>query len=237
MSRISRIAIKARNARMREIRRRELFFLLLLAMTVVLSGILTLLAKQNPYFSVDLALTRAIQQFGPLWFEILMYWITVLGNALPGIFLVIVTGLIFLYKKRGRDAFFLISSALGAVLISDIVKLLVARPRPSPTLIVEVAQNLHTYSFPSGHVLFFVGFFGFLLFLTYSFLRKSLVKKLLLLLFSSLILLVGLSRIYLGAHWFSDVIGAYLFGFLWLTVIIVLYNKQWLLPYGKKEHA
>jgi undecaprenyl-diphosphatase len=67
-------------------------------------------------------------------------------------------------------------------------------------------------------------FFGFLTFLGYTLLKKSPWRSVLLGLFALFIVLMGLSRIYLGHHWFSDVMGAYLFGSLWLAGTIRFYR-------------
>jgi undecaprenyl-diphosphatase len=113
-------------------------------------------------------------------------------------------------------------------LINVLVKGLIQRPRPSIDL-VHVLGILDSYSFPSGHVMFYVGFFGFLWFLAYTVLKRSWRRTLLLIVFGTLIALVGISRIYLGQHWASDVLGAYILGGLTLAVILQLYR------WGKKR--
>jgi undecaprenyl-diphosphatase len=87
-----------------------------------------------------------------------------------------------------------------------------------------VIEVLTSYSFPSGHVMFYTGFFGFIWFLAFTLLKPSLTRNLLLIFFGSLVLLVGASRIYRGEHWASDVLGAYLLASLTLVVIIQIYR-------------
>ena len=85
-------------------------------------------------------------------------------------------------------------------------------------------QQLTDSSFPSGHVLMYTAFFGFLMFLGYTLLKPSIARAVMLVILGSLVALVGLSRIYLGDHWASDVTGAYLLGSLWLAMSIALYR-------------
>ncbi len=89
---------------------------------------------------------------------------------------------------------------------------------------MDVLQELASYSFPSGHVMLYTAFFGFLTFLSFSLLKPSWKRRLLTLFFLSLVFLVGPSRIYLGQHWASDVFAGYLLGSLWLLLAIQLYR-------------
>jgi len=72
--------------------------------------------------------------------------------------------------------------------------------------------------------MFYLGFLGFIGFLVFSLLKPSLKRSLLLVLFGGLILLIGVSRIYLGEHWASDVLGSYLLGSLTLVATIQFYR-------------
>lgn len=204
--------------------KRRILFQYTMLLLVLLFSLLTILAKQHPYFPFDLTISRTIQAIDNSLFDRFMYSVTFLGDATPGIILtLLLVGMLFLLKRR-IEAAFLFGSAVGAQILSDLFKFLVARPRPDPTLL-ETIQSLHTYSFPSGHVLFYIGFFGFLLFLTYTLLPKGHIRHLLLFLETLLLFSVGLSRMYVGAHWFSDVLGSYLLGFLWLIFVVFLFNK------------
>jgi undecaprenyl-diphosphatase len=89
---------------------------------------------------------------------------------------------------------------------------------------VHVIRELSTSSFPSGHVLTTTTLCGFLAFLCYTLLKKSWERTALVTCCVLLVGLMGLSRIHQGHHWFSDVVGAYLLGSLWLVLAIRVYR-------------
>lgn len=172
----------------------------------------------------DLDITRFIQSIDIPGLAQFLTFITWMGNYYQAVFsFIIVTGALFIYGYR-KISLMLSLSTLGAVAISETLKIIVSRPRPDPSLINQVEIFTKHDSFPSGHVLFFMGFYGYLLFETTK-LKKSHVKNLLKSILLGLIILVGISRIYLGSHWFSDVIGAYLIGIVWLYIIVLISNK------------
>jgi undecaprenyl-diphosphatase len=186
--------------------------------------ILALLASTHAYFSIDLAITQNLQTYQAAWFRQLMRGISWPGYTWQS--LLIVSGLALALVKLGfqREAFTGCAAAFGSGLLNTLVKLAIQRPRPSTDL-VEVARQLSSYSFPSGHVMFYTAFFGFFLFLAYSRLKNSWLRATLILLFGGLVVLVGPSRIYLGEHWASDVLGAYLLGSLVLLGAIQAYQR------------
>ncbi len=204
--------------------RRSFIFRVSLIIIAVLFGVLTFFAKQNPYFSIDLTITKAIQSVNYIWFDLLMRIITQLGNPITGSLISGVVVAYLLIKKLYKEGLILLVSVIGGYLISEVFKNLVSRARPDPTLIHQIGSFIRTDSFPSGHVMFYISFFGLLLFLAFTHLSKNLYRNLAIIFFLTLIILIGPSRIYVGAHWFSDVLGAYLIGSLWLTVVISLYN-------------
>lgn len=114
-------------------------------------------------------------------------------------------------------------AALFSTGVNLLVKDLVQRPRPTSGA-VNVSATLNSYSFPSGHVMYYLVFFGFIGFLAFSLLKPSLKRNLLLVFISGLVALIGVSRIELGQHWASDVLGAYLLGSLTLIIIIQFYR-------------
>ena len=195
-----------------------IFFAALLAYAA-----LALLAHRYVYFEWDLSLEQRIQSVTLPGFETLMTAVSLLGSGWLAWLLVITTGLLLIKAGlRNEGLVTLVGIGLGR-LVNMLLKLLIGRPRPSDTL-VHVAGKFHYESFPSGHVTFFVEFFGFLFFLTYVLLKPGWLRRGLLVLLGLLVALVGLSRVYLGAHWPSDVAGAYLAGGIWLMLMIEVYR-------------
>jgi len=94
--------------------------------------------------------------------------------------------------------------------------MLFGRPRPTEYRIIDESG----YSFPSGHSMVSMAFYGFLIYLVYKKVENKYVKWLLCTLLSILILLIGVSRIYLGVHYASDVIGGFCFSIVYLIVFV-----------------
>jgi len=118
--------------------------------------------------------------------------------------------------RRHCVALLLVVVAMGAALI---IKELVGRPRPSAEL-VAVWGSYGGESFPSGHALGSVLLLGYLLYAAPSVVKSLAVVNGFRVFLVLLILAIGLSRVYLGAHWPSDVLGGYLYGGLLLWLVI-----------------
>ena len=187
--------------------------------------VLTVLVKQYDYFGLDLTVTQFIQSIDQPGFDFLMRTVSTTGNMMFTSVVLVICALTLLIIKKIKASTMLIVSTGGVGMISELVKWLIARPRPSALLIHQIGLYPKSDSFPSGHVLLATGLYGFLLYLTYTQLKQQLTLRVVLLVVVSLpLVLMGLSRIYLGAHWVSDVIGAYLLGYIWLFVVIHIYN-------------
>jgi undecaprenyl-diphosphatase len=195
---------------------------------IVVFGALALLAHTTPYFHIDIAITHTLQALRSPGLDALMQAISWPGYNPQLILLIgIVAGLVYAFRLRW-EAIMIGLSASSAQLLSDLLKAIIRRPRP-PADLVYAFETLSDFGFPSGHVMFYLGFFGFLGFLSYRLLEPSWTRVLLFLIFGTLIGLVGLSRLYLGVHWASDIVGAYLIGSLVLALAIQLY--YWGIPH------
>jgi membrane-associated phospholipid phosphatase len=211
--------VAARKVAARKLSRAEVSYAVALAVFAVLA----LFAHAYAYFNWDLATTRALQTHaGLLTF---MRAVSAFGDSWHGWALAAFALVAFLARGRRTEAAALLVSVAGGELINRVVKWMVGRPRPVPAL-VHVSGDWARESFPSGHVTFYVCLFGFLFFVAYGLLhRGTLVRRVCLALCMLPVLLIGCSRIYLGAHWASDVLGAYLLSGVWLAFSLHLYRR------------
>ena len=200
-------------------RRICLFLLLLLTCSITLS----LAASALAYFSFDLEVTRVVQGVQNPAFAAVMQGVSMLGDGWIPVILTVAVTAVFVMLRRWLEAMCILAT-LSSVLLAVLVKIMVARPRP-PTFIIDPVDFFlfaNQFSFPSGHVLFFMVFFGFLATLAlFSFSGWN--RAAVIAICCSMILLIGPSRIYMGAHWASDVIGSYLLGTLLLCILITGY--------------
>ena len=191
-------------------------------------AILAIFAYLDPYFSWDLRFSTAFNwnSFAPPGLFPLLHFMSIFGNSFTPYAMTVVMVIIFLVFRRRSEAAGLTMSVLGSAIINSTLKLLISRPRPAVSALVPVYRNTATQSFPSGHVTFYVCFFGFLFFVAFALLpRGSALRRLALTITAVPVLLVGLSRIYLGAHWPSDTLGAYLWSGVWLAFSLEMYRR------------
>ena len=204
-------------------RRRAALFEVYVIVATVAFIVLALAARFIPYFPIDVTITQAVQGIDSVAFDRAMHAISWIGffpqSLISGLAL---CAIIFAVGLRWEAVATLIAAC--SVFVAESIKLVVSRPRPSIDL-VEVIRELASTSFPSGHVMTTTAICGFLAFLSYTLLKRSWERDALIVVFAALIGLMGVSRIHQGHHWFSDVVGAYLLGSLWLLLVIEIYRR------------
>ena len=129
----------------------------------------------------------------------------------------------FVMGLRTEALFQLLAWGTGG--ISTLVKAFVRRPRPLPEQVRVVLAPLGGSSFPSGHVLTYVGTYGFMCFLVYSVVRPPYIRWPLSAGLLVMVGLVGPSRIYQGHHWPTDVAASYLLGTAYVIGLMALYRR------------
>jgi undecaprenyl-diphosphatase len=205
----------------RKLLRAEAVFFVALAAFAVLA----LYARADAYFAWDLRATLALQSFDAPGFDALMRAASVFGNGLNGWLLTALALLLFFLRRRRTEMYGLLLSVGGGEAVNRVVKAAVGRPRPAAELVRVTGRWAHE-SFPSGHVTFYVCYFGFLFFAAFALLpRGTNLRRAALALAALPVLFIGCSRMYLGAHWASDVLGAYLLSGAWLALSVHLYRR------------
>lgn len=145
-------------------------------------------------------------------------FITNFGGA---IFVISLTTILFFVIKDKKIGISIITNLGIVTILNQIIKFIMQRPRPTEFRIIEETG----YSFPSGHSMVSMAFYGYLIYLIYRYIKNKYIKWSLIVLLSILICLIGISRIYLGVHYTSDVLGGFLLSISYLVVYISLIKK------------
>lgn len=135
-------------------------------------------------------------------------------------FIVLLGVLCFMFCKKNR--WFITFDLVGCTVINQTIKHIVRRPRPNVLRLVSESG----YSFPSGHSMISVAFYGLVIYFVYKNINNKYLKWALISLLSLLILTIGFSRIYVGVHYFTDVVGGFFLALAYLIVYIYIYNKK-----------
>jgi membrane-associated phospholipid phosphatase len=172
----------------------------------------------------DHAITVRIQQQKAPWFSRLMHLVSWAGFPpqsrtipwlIPGALLILGHPFEALFQFLGW----------GTGFFSFMVKRTMRRPRPNHPAINVTTARIGGSSFPSGHVINYIGVYGFLFYLVSTYVKPGFIRKPALAILGGMIALVGPSRIYLGHHWLTDVLASYLLGFSYLVGLTTIYER------------
>lgn len=145
-------------------------------------------------------------------------FVTNFGGAVCLIMISIILLVLIKNKKIGTS----IIINLGTITILNVLlKGILQRPRPIEYRII----NESGYSFPSGHSMVSMAFYGYLIYLIYKYIKNKYLKYTLITILSALIIIIGTSRIYLGVHYTSDVIAGFLISISYLVVYTSLTKR------------
>ena len=192
------------------------FVLFLLVTTAVVTGLFDRVdARLLDYFT-------NFQEQAPVWLTTISTWFQNSSSAGLGIISTMLI-LYWLVNGRIRRFFLLLASVGGAELLWFALMFIVGRERPEEVIIWG---GLNLPSYPSGHALFNVAFYGALVYIFYPQIRSKKWRNVLLAIVGTLLLLTGLNRLFFSVHYFSDVIGGYLVGAAWVSFAL------WLVEWG-----
>lgn len=196
-------------------------------------GIIQDVLASDAIVVADLRIANLLEYFRSPKLTKVFLWITLLGKLQIIIGSAIIVSLIlWLWKKRDY-IIYLWLALLADGIFSYFVKLLIHRDRPLTPVYLE-----NSFSFPSGHAMVAVIFYGFLAYLLIRHIKSWKTKVNIFFACLVVILVIGFSRLYLGVHFLSDVWGGYLLGFLILTTVMTLYEwRLWRKGSAEHEHV
>ncbi len=199
---------------------------LIIALIIVVGGInlfieLTGTLKTGVLASYDASITDYIISYRSSALTTYFKFVTNVGDLygyliVLGIF-VLVSLLVLKRWKYVLRATLVLALATGSNMM---LKRFIDRARPG----IEHMVSVETLSYPSGHAMSAMAFYGFLVFLVYKFKIHKVAKFLLILVLVLLILSIGVSRIYLGVHFPSDVAGGFIAGFIWVVFCVLIFD-------------
>lgn len=229
MDEAQRMAVQSSVSGRKAVSRGTMFlalYLWLLSGVVILSWI----AQRTDLFPGDISITAQLQKQQNRWLRRFMLGVSEIGFwqwSTPQV--VGAAGIFWVLRFRLEAIFILLTGS--STLLNLLVKRLIKRQRPTQEL-VTVVRVINEPSFPSGHVMHYTNFYGLLTYLLATNWRSGTRRNILIAICTALMICIGPSRVYLGAHWPSDVMAGYLYGGLWFAGLMAFYLrvKAWLHP-------
>lgn len=198
----------------------SIFAFLLLTTTMLFTLLLTTVIEGSHIEGINQVVLQALQSIRTPWSDHLMIYLSRLADGSMIYPLVLTVMLALAWQGHRRTTLYWLAAALFCLIAAPLLKLGLQIPRPE-----VVSQPPDSYAFPSGHTLNAVVIYGFLsviiarpLSLRWRWLPYALAAL--------LATAVGLSRLYLGVHWFSDVIGSIALGLAWVAVLAMAYHRH-----------
>ncbi|WP_042341735.1 phosphatase PAP2 family protein [Bacillus timonensis] len=187
-----------------------------------LFSLLSYFVHSHDIIRFDSRVISVVQGWESGWLTTLMKFLSFIGSA-PVIIINSLILLFFLYKvlDHRRELILFIGVMVGSPILNFILKELFKRARPDFYRLVEISG----YSFPSGHAVNAVTFYGILTFLLWRHIPVRWERMVLFVLSGMMILGIGLSRIYLGVHYPTDIVGGYFASATWLGFAIGAFHR------------
>ena len=182
------------------------------------------MAGANERFPGDLKVTTWVQSWRTDWLDTAFRAVTVVGVEYVAAAVILLAAAALTLAGQRRAAGLVVAASVAGFALRTALKLAIARPRPSDEL-VQVIERADGYSFPSGHVMFYTVLLGALWLVMATGGLSPVTRRAITGATVLALLLIGLSRIYLGAHWLSDVAAGYVFGAV--VVGVAAWTRRW----------
>ena len=192
---------------------------ILCAITAILAIVITINVKNGKILELDLNIYKFFSEniindkLTPI-----VKVITHIGGA-KIVFVLTVLAIILI--KGLKNKLFLLTGIVGTAGLNVVLKHIVQRERPNINRLIPEKG----YSFPSGHSMMSMAFYGMLIFLIFKYVKNTTLKWTLIVILTILLSTIGITRIYLGVHYPSDVIGGFVVSLTYLFILTEIYNK------------
>lgn len=178
-----------------------------------------------PLEYLDIHISEEIQEKQTPYLDSIMVWLSWFGRTSVSVIIVGTTAVLFLFSGYKKESILVISTLLSGI-IGLGFKMLINRPRPSKDFVVLLEETKYQ-SFPSGHVLFYTVFFGAMILIILNLKKiRYKVKSFLIIICLSFVFFGAVSRVYLGAHWFTDVLGGFILGIFCVLIMGYFYVRS-----------
>lgn len=228
-SRWSRFVLDLLDPSRPDARGMALLAILLIGAAWAFFGILEDVVSGDPLVRADTAIYHALQDLRTVPGDAVMLAITELGDTSVVVAMTSAVFLWLIWRRAWRTAAFWLAAIAGASALNTAIKVTLHRARPGELFYT----GWSAFSFPSGHSTVNLVLYGFLAFLICRELRPA-WRPAIAFAAISFALLIAFSRVYLGAHWFSDVVGGLAFGTAWLAGLGFFYLRKQVRPIGSR---
>ncbi len=194
------------------------FKLILIMILTIFFSIICYLIRSDKIIPFDTFIYNIISSFKCNQLTIFFKFITNFANYIVIIILCII---LFIFIKNKWYGVVISINIINSTIINKVLKAIFLRPRPLVLRLIKEGG----YSFPSGHTMAATSFYGFIIYLIYKSNIRKKYKLLLEILLFILIVLIGISRIYLGVHYASDVLAGYLVSIIYLIIFTTILKK------------
>ncbi|MGG0657706.1 phosphatase PAP2 family protein [Rummeliibacillus pycnus] len=195
---------------------------------------IAILISDHKIVRFDQTIISFIQGLESPMLTIVMKFFTYLGSfPIVMVLFIVVSYYLYIVVKHRAEFLLFGTVIIGTVILNQILKLLFHRARPDFHRLIEAGG----YSFPSGHAMSAFSFYGIVAFLLWRHIPTRLGRTVLVLISAIFILMIGISRIYLGVHYPSDIVGGYFASGLWLTIAIWFFQRYKEKQYEKSHRS
>ncbi|WP_318618310.1 phosphatase PAP2 family protein [Sporosarcina sp. YIM B06819] len=204
---------------------RKISFALILCIGLAITFIyIATTVGNNSIASFDTTAIAFVQGLEAPWLTAILKVFTTMGSGYVVVPMALLLVVILYFGLRARpQAWLLLIVVTGTPLFNSLLKLYFKRERPDIHRILDA----HGFSFPSGHAMISFSLYAIIAFIAWGFIKTAMGRVMLLLFTAFMILTISISRIYLGVHYPSDIIGGFTISALWLTIVITIYT-YWL---------